>query len=54
MKEGLRTCQESRLIDGMIDDIEDKELELENLKVLLGEAERRPVRYKPMPGDPVD
>lgn len=29
----------------MIDDIEDKDEELDNLKVLLGVAERRPLRY---------
>mmetsp|Transcript_21544 Transcript_21544/g.3517 ORF Transcript_21544/g.3517 Transcript_21544/m.3517 type:complete len:96 (+) Transcript_21544:356-643(+) len=54
LKEGQRTCQESRLIDGMIDDIEDKDTELENLKVLLGVAEKRPLRYQPLADDPID
>lgn len=38
----------------MITDIEDKEQELEHLKIILGEAFFRPIHYDPEPSDPID
>jgi hypothetical protein len=54
MKESDVIIEETRELDCMIDSLDNKDYELDNLKIMVGEAKTRSAPYMPKPDDPVD
>ena len=54
MKESDQVIEETRELDCMIDSLDNKDYELDNLKIMVGEAKTRSAPYMPAPDDPVD
>ena len=54
MKESDQVIEETRELDCMIDSLDNKDYELDNLKIMVGETKTRAAPYHPKPDDPVD
>ena len=54
MKESDQVIEETRELDCMIDSLDNKDYELDNLKIMVGEAKTRSAPYLAKPDDPVD
>lgn len=54
MKESEVVIEESRELDCMIDSLDNKDYELDNLKIMVGEAKTRAAPYNPKADDPID
>ena len=54
LKESEKVLDECKKIDSMIDSIDDKEYEIENMRTVLGEIKNRQPQYVPFKDDPID
>lgn len=54
MKESDQVIEDTRELDSLIDNLDNKDYELDNLKIMVGEAKTRTAPYVPKIDDPVD
>ena len=54
MKESEQVIEETHELDMMIDSLDNKDYELDNLKIMVGEANGRKAPYVATPDDPID
>lgn len=54
MKESDQVIEDTRELDTMIDSLDNKDYELDNLKIMVGEAKTRTAPYIPKIDDPID